>query len=142
MRNLWLALDTTERPVIARRRPWTIPAPLVPKFTGAMLEHKGPARSLRHLSKVRQQGCLACPKGTQTTPTEAHHCRHLTARTMGVRKSDFTAVPLCRWHHQDGPTALHKGNESTWWDEHRIDPRDFIRSFSAEGRDALRETET
>src|SRR5712691_7730075 len=97
-------------------KPWKPQGPLVAKALGRMSFDKGPARSAAFLARVRRLPCLVCTPGTQTTPTEAHHPKGLFPRTMGKRIADLLSVPLCRWHHQDGPAALHRtGNEEAWW---------------------------
>lgn len=122
---------------LSRRKPWTRPMPLVPKASTRREDPVGPARSTSHLARVRQQPCLACRPGAQQSPTEAHHCRHLSPRTLGKRVSDFLTVPLCGWHHQIGPDALHRGDEASWWEAVGIDPREFIRRSSREGAELL-----
>jgi hypothetical protein len=96
---------------------------------------KGPVRDEKHLEKVRECGCLA--GGNHCVPLiHAHHVR-LGLRTMGVRKSDYLTVPLCDWHHR----LLHEvyGSEQKFWDGHLIDPKNWIRAFSPEGRKAIAE---
>lgn len=120
-----------------RRKPWKKPPPLVPKVLGESVVDKGPARDSAFLARIRGLPCLICVPGQQTAPTEAHHPKGLFPRTMGKRISDHTCCPLCRWHHQDGPDALHKtGDEAGWWERMGVDPLAFIRS-SREGREAL-----
>lgn len=104
------------------------------KSVGASAIRKGPARDENHLAKVRQNFCLLYAEEHasygQSFPTEAHHVRSLTPRTMGVRVSDYLTVPLCRACH----ALLHMyGNEAKWWKVQKINPADFIAQFSKEG---------
>ncbi len=86
---------------------------------------KGPVRSKSHLARVREQPCLICGRDG----VEAHHAR-VGDRTMGVRKDDTRAVPLCPSHHAE----LHKGLEEAFWDRHSIDPLAWCRRFTAGGK--------
>lgn len=96
---------------------------------------KGPARDPAHLAKVRAWGCLVCvsQRGSYGMPVEAHHVRCIGPRTLGKRVSDYLSVPLCPYHH----VKLHAGDEQQYWESKQINPCDFIRSFSEEGRAAL-----
>ncbi len=95
---------------------------------------RAPARDEKHLAKVRQEACYvagrwdACEGGS-----EAHHVRCLGPRSMGVRKSDYLTVPLCRWHH----IGLHRSKEETFWNFYNAEPADFIWGFSPEGKAAI-----
>jgi hypothetical protein len=90
---------------------------------------KGPARDPEHLARVRQERCLFCDR---FPPNEAHHVR-LGLRTMGVRKSDYLAVPLCSSCHR----MLHQGKEEHFWNGAWKAPGPWIASFSEGGRKAI-----
>jgi hypothetical protein len=125
---------------LARKKPWERPVPLVSKPTGKRLDDKGPARSADWLVRVRAKPCLVCAFGRQTTPTRAHHPKGLFPRTMGRRVSDLLCLPLCDWHHTDGPDALHRdGNEARWWRAHGVDPYGSILSSLAACREPERD---
>lgn len=118
------------------RKPWSRPEPLVPKVAGRRLDDKGPARNSAWLARIRQFPCLCCYQDRQTTPTRAHHPRGLFPRTMGRRISDLLCLPLCDWHHTDGPDALHAtGDELHWWRSHGVEPYGCILSYLAGCRD-------
>ena len=76
----------------------------------------------RHLSKVSALGCLICG-----SPAEIHHPRFCCG--MSQRAKDWLAVPLCKYHHQDGGygQALHNGQA------------DFEKNYMSE-QDLLAET--
>lgn len=103
---------------------------------------KGPARDKNHLDKVRREQCLVCEReyglapGAGNPVSHAHHTR-LGKRTMGVRVSDYLTVPLCPLHHD----ILHLkfGNEAMFWVAYAVDPREWIRAFSSNGQQALKE---
>jgi hypothetical protein len=94
---------------------------LVPKALGESAVRKGPVRSKSHLERVREQPCLICG----ATGVHAHHSR-VGLRTMGVRKDDTRAVPLCPVHHDE----LHKGKEEAFWARYGIRPLDWCTAFT------------
>lgn len=58
-----------------------------------------------HLSRVAALGCILCRRiGYSDTPAEIHHPRAGTG--MGLRASNWDAIPLCPEHHR-GKTGLH-----------------------------------
>ena len=125
---------------LARTKPWTRPAPLVPKASTRRMDDKGPDRCPAWLAHVRQLPCLACVYGRQETPTRAHHPKGLFPRTMGVRVSDLLTLPLCDTHHTDGPDALHRtGDELGWWRSQGIEPYGAILSTLAQCREPEKE---
>jgi len=93
---------------------------------------KGPARDEKHLQRVRAQYCIISPTITSFA-TEAHHVRCIGPRTLGKRVSDYLTVPMCASCHR----ALHSMGEKQFWRENHLDPADWIRAFSKEGRQAI-----
>lgn len=94
-----------------------------------------------YLQWLRRQPCVICAKlGTvQTYPTEAAHVRAGYAGEegwkptgMARRPDDWRAVPLCSWHHRDGPDAQHKASERAWWAGHDISPPQLCRELRAQ----------
>ena len=81
---------------------------------------KGPLRSKAHLARVREHPCLACG----VHGVQAHHLR-IGLRTMGVRKADDRAVPLCPDHHAE----LHTMKEEFYWANLGVDPVAWCESF-------------
>lgn len=69
---------------------------------------RGTAAAKAHLAKVKSMPCVICRK---PGPSDAHHVFH---GRYGSRKvSDFETIPLCKFHHQDGPDAIH--NDKAGW---------------------------
>lgn len=58
----------------------------------------------KHLDRVANMGCLICG-----APASIHHPRF--ACGMSQRSNHWFAIPLCKFHHQDGPfgQAIHNG---------------------------------
>jgi hypothetical protein len=69
---------------------------------------RGTKDAERHIARVKALPCAVCGRAG---PSDAHHCIH---GRFGSRKvSDFDTIPLCKWHHQWGPEAIHNGSK-TW----------------------------
>lgn len=96
------------------------PAPLVPKALGKSAVRKGPVRDKTHLARVHGHPCLIC----SAREVHAHHVR-IGLRTMGVRKGDDLAVPLCPTHHDE----LHRGKEEAFWAAYGVDPLAWCARF-------------
>ena len=65
-----------------------------------------------HKDAVAGLGCIVCRReGLGHTPALVHH---LNAHGMGQRASDFDTIPLCPYHHQQGPfgEAIHNGKKT------------------------------
>ena len=70
----------------------------------------------KHLSKVAALGCI-CPlpdkDGTYRceAPAEIHH---ILNGTMGRKASNYETIPLCPYHHRQGPfgEAVHNGTRT------------------------------
>ncbi len=56
-------------------------------------KHK-PGRSESYLEYIRSRPCCVC----QTKPTEPHHT---VCGGVGLKGSDFAAIPMCRKHHRE-----------------------------------------
>ena len=71
-----------------------------------------------HLWAVKNLPCRVCFIGGIN---DAHHCFHDRATKFEGRKAPHRwTIPLCRLHHQDGPTAIHRA-KATWRREHGPD---------------------
>jgi hypothetical protein len=126
--------------MLARKKPWSRPAPLIAKITGERIDDKGPQRNGAWLDRIRSLPCLCCGHGRQQHPTRAHHPKGLFPRTMGVRISDLLCLPLCDYHHTDAPGALHRsGDELHWWRSMGAEPYGCILSCLAGCRDPGRD---
>lgn len=95
--------------------------PLKPDTRSAV--KKGPLRDPDHLARIRQMPCVVCG----ASGVHAHHSR-VGLRTMGVRKSDETCLPLCPKHHD----KLHSMNEGDFWIVCNISPLEVAAALYAE----------
>jgi hypothetical protein len=50
---------------------------------------------------IRKQPCVCC--GTRRYVEAAH----VGTRGLGQKASDYTTLPLCSWHHVQGPESHH-----------------------------------
>ena len=72
-----------------------------------MVKKARTAAEKRHLSRVTELGCIACTiLGFHDTPSEIHHL--LEGMGMGQRNDDYHTIPLCPYHHRQGPNAIHQ----------------------------------
>ncbi len=74
-------------------------------------------REQSHLEAVAGLGCIICG-----APAQVHH---LNAHGMGLRADHFHTIPLCPYHHQQGPfgEAIHNGKrtfEATYGTEQEL----------------------
>ena len=60
----------------------------------------------RYMQHVKQLDCAICGK---PGPSDAHHTIHHRYSTL--KTSDWSVIPLCKAHHQEGPQAIHNGKE-------------------------------
>jgi hypothetical protein len=93
---------------------------MIPKTSSRSRIKKGPWRSKAYLDWIREKPCLRC---SYHHGVQAHHVR-LGLRTMGVRKGDELAVPLCQVCH----TGLHAGSEDLFWSIARFDPVEWCKT--------------
>jgi hypothetical protein len=81
-------------------------------------------RSQRHLKHVRSHYCVSCDADA---PIEAAHLRIGTDGGMGLKPSDFFAVPLCGGSDGSGcHQRQHTIGERTFWREVGKDPLEII----------------
>jgi Rad52/22 family double-strand break repair protein len=102
-----------------------------PKIDKSVLTISEPKRhrSKEHLRFVAQQPCLICGR----SPSHPHHIRYAQPRGLGLKVSDEFTVPLCASHHSENHT---RGDESRWWQEHKLDPLPVARRLWQKSRSA------
>lgn len=65
----------------------------------------GPRKGLivdeQYKAWIRKQPCICC--GTRRYVEAAH----VGTRGLGMKCSDYETIPLCSWHHVQGPEAHH-----------------------------------
>lgn len=108
-------------------------------------------RSEAYLAFIRSEPCMGiCGEsehlrnGPNFTGIEAAHCRILGGGGVGLKPSDFYAIPLCNRCHG----MQHQKGERTFWDFLRVDPADICTMLMAKyaaligrGKDVLKHME-
>lgn len=69
---------------------------------------RGPERSPEYLAWIRTLPCAVCRR---RLGVEASHTNALGPRGFGQKSSDFSAIPLCFWHHRGHPDSYHGTGE-------------------------------
>ncbi len=83
---------------------------------------RGPERCQAYLAWIRTLRCAVCWKGCQETiQIDAAHTSALGPRGLNQKSSDFSAIPLCFWHHSGGPDSYHHLGERKFAARHGID---------------------
>ena len=109
-------------------------APMTPIFTKGLPKRRivptaegqrSPrVRDARHMACIAVLPCVICL-------SRGVHVAHVRMADLdkgkrytgkGEKPSDRWTLPLCPYHHLDGPDAQHKSNEAEWWTRQRIDP--------------------
>jgi hypothetical protein len=82
---------------------------------------RGPDRSSAYLAWIRTLRCAVCLKPpSDYFRIEAAHTSVLGPRGLGQRSSDFSAVPLCYWHHQGNRDSYHRLGERLFAQTHQV----------------------
>lgn len=80
---------------------------------------RGTAEAKRHMARVKGLCCVIC---AAPPPSDAHHC--FSGRYGSRKASDFETIPLCKIHHQHGPSAIHQ--DKAGWEARNGMDFDFI----------------
>jgi hypothetical protein len=104
------------------------------KYTG---NRHSPPRSAAYLAWVRNLRCVVCqtPSGS-SGQVEAAHTNVLGPKAMGQKTSDFSAIPLCFWHHQGNRDSYHRLGERGFAARHGIDLTQLVRTLNELYRDS------
>ncbi len=122
--------EPTEVIVLRRSVPLRRSAPLsrglppkrrVPVRKMRFQPRRGPDRSPEYLAWIRTLPCLVCSRVSGgATVIEAAHTNALGSRGVGQKTSDFSAIPLCSWHHRAGQNSYHRLGERWFAQAHQI----------------------
>jgi hypothetical protein len=92
---------------------------------------RGPARSPKYLAWIRSLRCAVCLRvGSSFLKIEAAHTKALGASGMAQKSSDFSAIPLCFWHHRGDPDSYHELGEHAFAQRHGIDLAELVRRLN------------
>jgi hypothetical protein len=82
---------------------------------------RGPQRSSAYLAWIRTLRCAVCLRPpSEYFRIEAAHTNGLGPRGLGQRSSDFSAIPLCYWHHQGNRDSYHRLGERLFAQTHQV----------------------
>lgn len=81
------------------------------------------SRDAKYLAWLRELPCVACGRtSTDSYCSQAAHVRVGGDGGMGLKPSDYRAVPLCFMCHR----AQHDYGERTFWERAKLDPQVVI----------------
>ena len=85
---------------------------------------RGPARDREYVKWIRTLPCTVhgCPR----KPTEANHTG---PHGMSSRSSDYSAIPLCAWHHRLAPDSYH-ASAKTFFTRHGLDRKALVKELN------------
>ena len=88
---------------------------------------RGPERSSAYLAWIRTLRCAVCLRPpSEYLRIEAAHTNGLGPRGLGQRSSDFSAIPLCYWHHQGNRDSYHRLGERLFTQTHQVCLRELV----------------
>ena len=101
-----------------------------------MTQRQPRERDETFLAFVRRQPC--CIPGCAGKAEAAHIrmgdlARGKRSTGIGEKPSDRYCVPLCAYHHREGPQSQHAGSEAAFWSRHCINPFDLAAALYALG---------
>jgi hypothetical protein len=97
---------------------------------------RGPDRDAAYLAWIRTLGCAVCGRHSGV---EAAHTTALGSRGLSQKSSDYSAIPLCVWHHRGNAESYHALGERKFEETHLIDIGELARrlmSLYQRGSDA------
>lgn len=90
---------------------------------------RGPERCPSYLAWIRTLPCAVCHR---RFGVEAAHTNALGPRGFGQKSSDFSAIPLCFWHHRADPDSYHAIGERRFVERFRLDLDRLVRDLNEE----------
>ena len=97
---------------------------------------RGPERSPEYLGWIRTLCCAVCGRApSECCRIEAAHTHVLGPRGLSQKSSDFSAIPLCFWHHRCQPDSYHSLGEQRFAEAHGIDLRELVLNLIRAYRD-------
>ena len=97
---------------------------------------RGPERSSAYLAWIRTLRCAVCLRPpSDYFRIEAAHTSILGPRGLGQRSSDFSAIPLCYWHHRGGQDSYHRLGERRFAEAHQVSLQELVATLNELHRD-------
>ena len=86
-----------------------------------MLYKRAPDRCPLYLAWIRTLPCAICLRlRSAHLLIEAAHTKTLGPRGLGQKTSDFSAIPLCFWHHRGNRDSYHHLGERRFVERHGV----------------------
>ncbi len=102
-----------------------------------------------YLAWLRTQNCFACmqlrrKRGASVGIPQigGSEAAHVGKGSMGKKCPDREAIPLCFWHHREGPTSEHKltgNNGQEFWDYWGEDRYEVMAEYRRQYEEHIRE---
>ncbi len=107
------------------------PIKRTPRVTQRKKPRRGPERSPEYLAWIRTLACVVCHKRTGTsTRVEAAHTIALGPWGFGRKSSDFSAIPLCFWHHRGDSNSYHVLGERQFAETHHLNIQESVAALN------------
>ena len=89
---------------------------------------RGPARDAKYLAWIRTLPCAVRPCHTANVwcKTEAAHSG---AHGISQKASDYSAIPLCSWHHRLAPDSYH-ASAKEFFTRHGLDRKALVKELN------------
>ena len=92
-----------------------------------MLYKCAPERCPLYLAWIRTLPCAICLRlRSSYLLIEAAHTKALGPRGLGQKTSDFSAIPLCFWHHRGNRDSYHHLGEERFAEQHGINLLELV----------------
>jgi len=92
-----------------------------------MLRNSAPERCPFYLAWIRTLPCAICLRlRSSFLLVEAAHTKTFGPRGLGQKTSDYSAIPLCFWHHRGNRDSYHQLGEARFAERHGIDLRELV----------------
>lgn len=102
-----------------------------PTRSGRTAPRRGPERCRSYLAWIRTLPCAVCLRAPDAyLRVEAAHTNTLGPRGVAQKSSDFSAIPLCFWHHRGNPDSYHQLGEHGFAQRHGIDLAALVRGLN------------
>jgi hypothetical protein len=82
-----------------------------------------PDRDAAYLAWIRTLACAVCGK---ESGVEAAHTTALGSRGLSQKSSDYSAIPLCVWHHRGNADSYHAQGERKFAEMHGVDIGEWV----------------
>jgi hypothetical protein len=92
---------------------------------------RGPARDKKYLAWIRTLPCAVrtCSWHTKQVWVYPIEAAHSGAHGISQKASDYSAIPLCSWHHRLSPDSYH-ASAKTFFTRHGLDRKALVKELN------------